>query len=246
MGNRAARRREKAMQRTVRSFDGFAPLRDGLRAIARSRGDWAGIPMPLDGLPLVIEPKFPNAAGLMEIGRKPEDEEDLVGIVQRNEWWSRRLRGHVVIWTEKGKLCWGVVPAGNHLKMDMEAILASAAWGLEQEQNALKLLGTLISHQQFKKYLLTGMFLETSPRSGVGYLFRKLKPTIALRSNDDGPTRILAALCLHPIAHYAGTWAGGMCPTDDVVAHLMLMRGDEHMFWRRANQHAPDRVEAGI
>lgn len=30
------------------------------------------------------------------------------------------------------------------------------------------------------------------------------------------------------------------------VAHLMLMRGDEVMFWRRSNQHAPWRPEAGL
>lgn len=37
-----------------------------------------------------------------------------------------------------------------------------------------------------------------------------------------------------------------MTPTDDVIAHLTLMRGDEPMFWRRANQHGPDRPEAGL
>ena len=57
---------------------------------------------------------------------------------------------------------------------------------------------------------------------------------------------MLCAPCLHPIAYYDGSWAGAMCPTDDVIAHLALMRGDEHMFWRRANQHAPWRREAGV
>jgi hypothetical protein len=37
-----------------------------------------------------------------------------------------------------------------------------------------------------------------------------------------------------------------MCPTDDVIAHLALMRGDEAMFWRRCNQHPPYRPEAGL
>jgi hypothetical protein len=37
-----------------------------------------------------------------------------------------------------------------------------------------------------------------------------------------------------------------MVPTDDVIAHLMLMRGDEHMFWRRCNQHQPWTKEAGV
>lgn len=32
----------------------------------------------------------------------------------------------------------------------------------------------------------------------------------------------------------------------DVIAHLALMRGDEHMFWKRSNQHPPYRPEAGL
>ena len=86
-----------------------------------------------------------------------------------------------------------------------------------------------------------------------------MKPTVALghsggwrgylakergRPYDD--TNILCAMCLHPIGYYAGSWAGAMCPTDDVLAHLMLMRGDEKMFWRRANQHAAYLPEAGL
>jgi hypothetical protein len=93
---------------------------------------------------------------------------------------------------------------------------------------------------------LTGMFLETSKRSAVTYLFRRLRPTVAIGRNKDGGGNIMAALCLHPIAYYAGSWAGAMCPTDDVLAHYCLMRGDEKMFWRRANQHAAFRPEAGL
>ena len=43
-----------------------------------------------------------------------------------------------------------------------------------------------------------------------------------------------------------GSWAGAMVPTDDVIAHLSLMRGDEHMFWKRCNQHPSWRPEAGL
>ncbi|MEG3807019.1 hypothetical protein DBT53_004475, partial [Aerococcus mictus] len=37
-------------------FDGFAGLRNGLRRVAEMEESWAGIPMPLDGHRLVIEP----------------------------------------------------------------------------------------------------------------------------------------------------------------------------------------------
>jgi hypothetical protein len=57
---------------------------------------------------------------------------------------------------------------------------------------------------------------------------------------------VRCTLCLHPIGYYANSWAGAMCPTDDVIAHLMMMRADEPMFWRKANQHPPHRPEAGL
>jgi hypothetical protein len=51
---------------------------------------------------------------------------------------------------------------------------------------------------------------------------------------------------MHPIAYYEGSWAGAMCPTDDVIAHLMLMRGDEPMFWKRSSQHPATSPAAGL
>jgi hypothetical protein len=123
-------------------------------------------------------------------------------------------------------------------------------WGIEQEGRAVQLLGQMLRHRAFKQYLLTGMFIETSRRSGVTYIFRKLRPTVALAPTRPGreqqSIRILACLCMHPIAYYEGSWAGAMCPTDDVIAHLALMRGDEHMFWKRCNQHPPHTPEAGL
>jgi hypothetical protein len=88
-----------------------------------------------------------------------------------------------------------------------------------------------------KYYLLIGMFLETSKRSGVTYLFRKLAPTVATKAGPDDEMRVLTTLCLHPIGHYENTPCGVMVPTDDVIAHLLLMRGDEAKFWAKANHH---------
>lgn len=230
--------------------DGFAPLRNGMRRMAEERGDWAGIPMPLEGERLVIEPHFPNGAALSEIGAPKDNEaQDRPGAKVRNAWWSDRLRSEIMIWEEDGKIQWGKIGRPHHITMDLHTMGCAYAWGIEQESNAVKLLATLVRHHQFKCYMLAGMFLETSKRSGLTYLFRRLKPTVVLDCRDrDGKdhTRILAALCMHPIAFYSQTWAGAMCPTDDVIAHLMMMRGDEHLYWRRANQHHPGRPEAGL
>lgn len=228
----------------LESVDGFAQLRNGLRRLAGERDHWAGIPMPLDYHSLVIEPTFPNAAALECLG-KPPAENVPADTVIRNRFWSRHKRCDVVIYEERGKLNWGTIPGAHHFDYDLETLGASIAWGIEQEARAVNTLGTMLRHHAFKKYLMTGMFLETSARSGVTYAFRKLRPTVALSFKGE-TTHILCTLCLHPIGYYAGSWAGAMCPTDDVIAHLSLMRGDEPMFWRRANQHGAHRPESGL
>lgn len=216
--------------------------------IAADREDWAGIPMPLEGQRLVIEPTYPMAKELESILDKeaPERDDDLK---IRNSFWSARLRANVYIYEEAGRIRYATLPIHNRAGMDLNTIGCSEAWGLEQEGKALQLLGTLIRHRQLKQYILTGGFLERSKRSGLTYWFRRLKPTVVLDARrEDSPEgiRILCALCMHPIAYYRDTWAGAMCPTDDVVAHLTMMRGDEPMLWRRANQHAPEHPNAGL
>ncbi len=213
------------------------------------RGDWAGIPMPIDGLPLIIEPTYPMAKELSGIGVKPsEPDPENDGWTVRNRWFSDRHRCDFLIMEKDGKIDWGRVPAIHSVSHQLSTLGASDAWGLDQEYTALQTLGTLISHRQMKHYVLTGSFLEKSKRSGVTYFFRRLRPTVACApgKRPEDSMRILAALCMHPIAYYSGSWAGAMCPTDDVMAHLMLMRGDEHMFWKRCNQHPPYRPEAGL
>lgn len=228
----------------LEEFDGFVPLRNGLRRIGQDLEEWAGLPMPIEGLPLIVEPGFRNAAALAEIG-KPETEPLPDDCKHRNTFYSRRWRCDVVIYEEGGEIRYGLVPAFHGMDYVLSTIGASDAWGIEQEANAVKSLAELVRHRQLKQYLLTGTFMERSRRSGVTYVFRRLRPTVALRA-DGEKMRVLCALCLHPIAYYDGSWAGAMCPTDDVIAMLMLMRGDEHMLWKRSNQHPAHRPEAGL
>jgi hypothetical protein len=200
--------------------------------------------MPIKGLPLTIEPSYPKAAELMAINRETEPTTDDVPL--RNRFWSFTRRAEILIWEEEGKIVYGLgsLPSGT-ISMQLHTLDAADAWGIEQESNAVHTLGGLLRHRQFKQYLLTGSFLEQSKRSGVHYMFRRLRPTLAL-SLRTGSLKALCSLCMHPIGYYQGTWAGAMTPTDDVVAHLMMMRGDEHMFWRRCNQHPVWRPEAGL
>jgi hypothetical protein len=238
-------------RQAARALDGYAPLRDALRELASERDEWAGIPMPMDGQQLIVEPTYPNAKGLMLIGASEPDPED-AGWIIRNSWYSDRRRADILILEKDGKIEWGLRAAFHHISFDLMTLGCSVAWGIEQEARAIQLLAGMLRHHQFKQYMLTGMFLEKSKRSGVTYMFRRLKPTVAIAARPgivDKPgasMRILCCLCMHPIAYYAGSWAGAMCPTDDVIAHLALMRGDEAMLWRRSNQHPPYRPEAGL
>lgn len=242
--NRLERRRAKRADRLAQrhGHDNFAASRTMLRAIADKAGEWAGIPMPVEGSNLIVEPSFPAAAVLSPPEKHAAEDSDAR---IRNLFWSWSKRSQVMIYEKDGRIDWGIIPGVHHATQLLQTVGASYAWGLEQEQNALALLRGLVPPHIFKQYMLTGMFLETSPRSNLTYLFRKLRPTLAISMRTE-KLRLIAALCLHPIAYYEGSWAGAMCPTDDVIAHLMLMRGDEAMFWRRANQHPPWRAEAGI
>lgn len=228
-------------------LDGFSGVRNALRHLATERREWAGMPLPLgDDYPMTVEPTYPRAEELMAFGRKPE-EEIPDGVKLRNTFWSWKYRSEVMVWEEDGKVRWGPIPGANQIGLLMHTLGASDAWGIEQESNAINTLGTLLRHRQFKQYLLTGSFMERSARSHVSYLFRRLRPTIAISTrNGTANAEALCALCLHPIAYYEGSFAGAMCPTDDVISHLMLMRGDEAMYWRRANQHPIHRKEAGV
>lgn len=193
----------------------------------------------------MVEPSYPFAEKLSQIGAPDPGEDD--GWRLRNSWFSINKRGEILIMEREGKIDWGIVPGFHHIAYDLATLGCADVWGIEQEHAALNLLGTMVRHRAFRQYMLTGMFLEKSKRSGVTYLFRRLKPTIAIApARDRVGMKILAALCMHPIAYYRGSWAGAMCPTDDLISHLILMRGDEHMFWRRCNQHPPYRPEAGL
>ncbi len=155
------------------------------------------------------------------------------------------MMGRVSVFRDQsGRARFGFEPE-NRLNFTLRTLEAAQAWPIEAEQKAQKKPAGLISTNDFELYQLTGHFSETSKRSQVTYLFRKGRPTIALRDREEG-SYWLCALCLHPIGYYGNTWAGVMCPTDEVIAHLLMMRGSEEKYWANANQHPIDHPAAGI
>jgi hypothetical protein len=232
----------------------WSQLRDRINTLAVERGIMGGVPLPIEGLKLTVEPRYPwrglNGAGLGE--DEPEELPSDDDAIVRNCWRDVE-HGRMVyvcqdrqgVFAVKKPLNW---PQHRH-KLDIAVlgVASSPAWSIEAETMAMEKLRSHLTEHRFRQYVLCGQFLETSKRSGVTYLFRKLRPTLAMKTPvDGGNMKILAALCMHPIAYYGGSFAGCMVPTDDVVAHLLLMRADEKHLWRKANQHSIWDAESGV
>lgn len=103
----------------------------------------------------------------------------------------------------------------------------------------------VLSEEQRRELLLSDAFVEVG-KSGVSYLVRRNRPTLAYRVRQKDVYQVLCALCLHPLLYYESTWAGGMPPSDEMLAHLMLIRADEHLFWQKANQIECDEWNSGF
>lgn len=226
--------------------------------MAETHGEWSGLPLPVDGLTLHVEDRNPWKPKLAVLEQEmaaierrrtgasdPEPDEHLELV---NGWYSKRLRCKVwLVRHADGRVRAHLVDPdiSRRSRFVLDTLRVTQVWSLEAEIRAVEKLGELIKEHLWHGYLFSGAFIETSRRSGVTYLFRRCRPTLAIRATDDG-SRVLCGLCLHPIGFYSDTFAGSMVPTDEVISHLLLMRGDEALFWRRANQHPPFVPESGL
>lgn len=237
-----------------------------MAALAEQRGDWAGYPLPVDELRLRVSRGFPyqDANGMRcedEATTAREEAQDREyeelariecgeGAKIVNEWicWSRGWRVIIVHAPGRGAKHFHapVETPMRRLILALNTMGASRVWRLEAEIAALQRLRDVVSDAAYGYYITVGAFLETSKRSGVVYWFRRGRPTIAMRAASNGDMRIIAVLCLHPLGYYEQSFAGSMVPTDDVMAHLLLMRADEPKFWAKANHHSVWEAEAGI
>lgn len=223
-------------------------LRGKLKTLADERGDWAGIPMILGDLDLVLEPKYPYQ---FHLDRNCNIDETASGnwVQVVNRWWSERYRCHVCLCKDDQGKRSVQLQAWNGGMMVLNTIGASRAWSFQAEVKAQQKLKELVTPHIFEMYIMTGSFLETSKRSGITYIFRRLRPTVALSNGHKGKDvdlKILCTLCAHSIGYYKNTWGGAMTPTDDVVSHLLWMRGDEPKFWQQSNQHPANQPQSGL
>ena len=200
------------------------------------RGEWCGYPMPIDKLKLIVEKRHPLFKSMNGCHIDTPDPEPTVRQRAAARAGDRKVNlAEILAWER-----W------SHT-MNTLAVAAQECWSIDAEFRAMTKLKEMTTDQAFKCYVLSGTFLETSQRSNIIYLFRKLRPTIAMRpAQGRGNVVPIATLCLHPIGYYDKSWAGALVPTDDVIAHLTLMRGDEHGFWKKANQHPMGSASAGL
>lgn len=220
-------------------------------------GGWSGVAVPVAGLKLVLEPRYKYAA-LSEFRWTEGYDEDGVRIPieeesppqpseysQVNSWWNHRYQLNIVVLKDNQGRARFTVRFEDRLAFAIRTMDAAVAWPVEAERKAMKRLAEMVPEDAYDLYVLTGHFAEMSNRSQVTYLFRKGRPTIAIRQTEEY-SHPLCALCLHPIGYYGDTWAGAMCPTDEVIAHLLMMRGSEEKYWANANQHPLHRPAAGV
>ncbi len=222
-----------------------------MQELAAERGHLFGYPLPDDRHKLVLAKRFPlqnmQGCSFADEGPRPNyadmNDEQIEFI---NSWETPT--GTVVMFREDGKVKHVKIREYRELSAwEMKINTIGAAQNLSPfaEAKAMEKLQSMLSETMFTSYVMTGMFLETSKRSNVSYLFSRLRPTIAM-SNWNGKTTPMVALCLHSIGYYARTFCGVMCPTDDVISHLTLMRGDEHMFWRQSTHHKLEWATSGV
>jgi hypothetical protein len=166
--------------------------------------------------------------------------------VERRNFWSEAIRAYVIIFQNRntGKVRAEIVRDDQgRINIFMNTYMASRAFSVETEMRAMEKLKGHVDPKQFERYFITGSFVEQSKRTGILYIFRRMRPTVAIRY-DGKKYNYLAALCMHPAAYYGGSWCGALCPSDDVIAHLMYMRADEYSFWKKSTHHPRHAAQA--
>lgn len=240
-----------------RDFVTYAQASRHLAEAHIGQQDFSGLPVPVAGLNLVLETRYKHKRLNEFRWKEYYDENGIHQVIDEpppakksefktvNSWWNARYQTTIFVVHDEQGHAQARFLVDDRLSMTIRTLDAAAAWPVEAEQKAQQKLASLITAEAFELYGLAGHFTEISKRSRLAYLFRKGRPTIALRQDDEF-RRALCALCLHPIGYYGHTWAGVMCPTDEVIAHLLMMRGSEEKYWANANQHSLDHPAAGL
>lgn len=224
-----------------------------MNRIAEQFGCESGIPFPympsrdedsINDYPLVLADRSPLK--FVEINQSLNEAAQRLavrGFMIRNSWHRLGDESVSVVRTERGPYALREPDAGGRLRKILAEfdVRQLTQQSVEAEFKAMESMKSKVNENQYRLYVLCGSFVERSDKSDIHYVFRKGKPTIAISFHGDQGGRVLAALCMHPMGYYAFTHVGLMCPTDEVIAALLMMRGDERRFWAKSGQwHAAD------
>lgn len=233
-------------------------LQEVFENVSEDHGCEYGIPTPSiscdDGVRQVILARgVPLQQRLEHNLTVPEHQIELMrmGVSVRNSFVKLGDMGYSIIDApgQKPQL-YGKPMAGWRMRKWFDSFSARSSSQLtaEAELKAMETLKGKLNAGQWNCYVLSGAFAERSERSDIHYIFRKGLPTLAMSWHGSYAEsgRVLACLCLHPMGYYRDTHAGVMTPTDEVIAHLLFMRADEHGFWRKSGQWPASDTRSGL
>jgi hypothetical protein len=234
------------------SWEDFAKLIDD---VAVRHGIEGGLPMPnLNGRRLLLAHRAPLAFTNAVNCHTTEMAEELSWRHHvRNSW--NVLGDHTVciVDTEDGPMTVRDWHAGTRLRKLIDDIglrSDNPVLTADAELRAVESLKSKINPQQFRTYVLSGLFVERSPRSDLHYIFRKGRPTLVVSGHwpdvKTAGTHVIAALCMHPYGYYEFSHVGVLTPTDEVIAALLFLRADEHKFWAKSGQWPASDPRSGI
>ena len=206
-----------------------------INRLAVRRGEYAGAAIPMKGHTMIVANDRLLLSRLTQIlNRKRPDPEDRWTVKNR---WQRTTAYATVIWEKDGVRETTVSNFWTErLGLLSASISARRAVLPEAELNAMTRLFDYLDVDAKRDYILSGVIPEIG-RSGTTYFLRKGLPTLAFLPNrGDVDHRTAVVLCTHPLGYYTATHTGLMPPSDEVLAHLLMIRADEHYFWRKANQ----------
>ena len=136
---------------------------------------------------------------------------------------------------------WGLIIRTDAVRMRVT--------NLKAERKARQLLMEQLSGRQKRALELTGAFVEVG-QSGLHYRISFNRPTLAWKivavNGREKELEFVGSFCLHPLGYYSESFAGCMPPSDEMLAHLKMIRADERLYWRKANQHEIDDPLGGL
>jgi hypothetical protein len=235
----------------------YDELYEEIQKIAESHGYPGGIPVPMtshagEGYHRLVLANRSPLKGITEYNEahtQAEAEARFDGLSVRNSWERLGDETMLVLDTPKGPRAAILTHAASRLEKIMDALGCAheSRISAEAEWKAMASLQERVKPNQFRTYIVCGMFAEHSPRSKLTYIFRKSRPTVALTfKTQDGKARAIAALCFHPAGYWQGTHIGVMPPTDEVISALLTMRADERRFWAKSGQWQAWDPRAGL